>query len=85
MPDLDSESLQRFLEQYTSTFTPELARHFSELPPSDELQKRLDELGQKSNEGTLTEEERSEYATYVEAMDVLALLRTRTQGADSDG
>ena len=58
MPDLDSDSLQRFLEQYTSTFTPELARHFSKLPPSDELQKRLDELGEKSNEGTLTEEER---------------------------
>jgi hypothetical protein len=44
-----------------------------------ELQARLDELGEKANEGLLTEEERSEYLTYVEAMDVIALLRVKSQ------
>jgi hypothetical protein len=68
---LDSTSLHRFLEHFTGTFTPELARHFAQLPPSPEFQARLDELAEKANEGTLTEE----YATYVEAMDVIALLR----------
>jgi len=79
MTTLDSTSLHRFLQQFTDTFTPELARHFSSLPPSPELQRRLDELGEKANEGTLTEEERQEYATYVEVMDVLALLRVKAQ------
>jgi len=77
---LDSGSLRRFLEQFTETFTPELAEHFANLPPHPELQARLDELGEKANEGTLTEEERSEYQTYVEAMDVIALLRVEAQG-----
>jgi hypothetical protein len=83
MADLDSTSFHRFLEQYTATFTPELAKHFAQLPPNAELQKRLDELGDKANEGTLTEDERCEYDTYVETMDVLALLRAKTLAKDS--
>jgi hypothetical protein len=77
---LDSTSLHRFLEQFTETFTPELAEHFVNLPPHPALQSRLDELGDKANEGTLTEAERSEYQTYVEALDVIALLRVKSQG-----
>lgn len=85
---LDRSSLHRFLEQFTNTFTPELAEHFAKLPTNPELQARLDELGSKANEGTLTEPERSEYETYVEAMDVIALLRVKSQinrlgGSDS--
>lgn len=74
---LDSSSLHRFLEQFTETFTPELAEHFVNLPPHPELQARLEELGEKANEGALTEPERSEYETYVEAMDVIELLRVK--------
>ena len=78
MATLDSNSLHWFLEQFTDTFTPELADHFASLPPSPELQERLDELGERANDGTLTEDERREYATYVEAMDVIALLRVKS-------
>jgi hypothetical protein len=74
---LDSTSFEKFLGQFTSRFTPELAEHFATLPPDPEFQARLDELGAKANEGTLTEEERTEYSTYVEAMDVVALLRVK--------
>ncbi|MDA1049997.1 MAG: hypothetical protein O3C40_05895 [Planctomycetota bacterium] len=75
MATLDSTSLHRYLQQLTATFTPELAQHFASLPPSVEFQIRLDELGEKANEGTLSDEERQEYETYVEAMDVVAELR----------
>ena len=75
MATLDSTSLRSFLEQFTETFTPELAQHFANPPPNPEFQAILDDLGRKANEGTLTEEERREYETYVEAMDVIALLR----------
>jgi hypothetical protein len=74
---LDSRSFEKFLKQFTDRFTPELAEHFATLPPDPEFQARLDELGTKANDGTLTDEERSEYATYVEAMDVVALLRVK--------
>jgi biopolymer transport protein ExbD len=83
MATLDSDSLQRFLKQFTETITPELANHFANLPLNREFQQLLDELGQKANDATLTEDERREYETYVEVMDVLALLRvnvTRKSG-----
>lgn len=85
MAVLDSTSLHRFLEQFTDTFTPELARHFADTPPHPELQERLDELGEKANEGTLSDAERQEYATYVEAMDVIALLRVKALADAADG
>jgi hypothetical protein len=78
MATLDSTSLRRFLEQFAETLTPELAEHFANLPPNPEFQALLDDLGAKANEGTLTEEERREYETYVEVMDVFALLRVHT-------
>ena len=85
MAVLDSTSLHRFLEHFTGTFTPELARHFAQLPPSPQFQARLDELAEKANEGTLTEEERREYATYVQAMDVIALLRIKASSEFAGG
>lgn len=75
---LDSASFEKFLEQFTSRFTPELAQHFATLSPDPEFQAHLDQLGAKANDGTLTDAERSEYATYVEAMDVVALLRVKS-------
>jgi hypothetical protein len=82
---LDSTSFERFLKQFTDKFTPELAEHFATMPPDPEFQARLDELGAKANEGTLTDEERSEYATYVEAMDVVALLRVKALARSNTG
>ncbi|NLX54206.1 MAG: hypothetical protein GXY58_03745 [Planctomycetaceae bacterium] len=74
---LDSVSLEKYLRQLTDRFTPELVEHFATLPPDPAFQARLDELGEKANEGALTDDEHREYATYIEAMDVIALLRVR--------
>ena len=79
MTTLDSTSLHRILDGFTDTFTPELAEHFANLPPSSDVQARLDELGEKANEGLLTEAERSEYETYVEVLDVIARLRVKAE------
>ncbi len=77
MTVLDSASLHKFLVHFTDTLTPELAEHFVELPSDLEFQQRLDELGSLANEGVLSDEERREYDTYIEAMDVIALLRVK--------
>lgn len=78
MTVLDSASLHKFLLHFMETLTPELASHFSNLLVDQNFQLRLDELGSKANEGMLTEEEKREYDTYIEAMDVVALLRAKT-------
>jgi hypothetical protein len=82
---LDSTSLETYLKQFTGRFTPELAEHFASIEPAPIFQARLDELGEKANEGTLTEKERSEYETFVHAMDVVALLRVRALAQSKKG
>lgn len=77
MTVLDSTSLHKFLLHFTDTLTPELADHFVKLPRDADFQQRLDELGGLANEGALSEEERREYDTYIQAMDVIALLRVK--------
>lgn len=78
MAVLDSSSLHRFLVHFTDTLTPELAFHFSKTPFDPEFQQRLDDLGCKANEGILSGDEQREYDTYIEAMDVIALLRVKS-------
>ncbi len=77
MTVLDSASLHRFLLHFADSLTPELAEQFISLPADPDFQRRLEELGSLANEGELTEEERREYDTYIEAMDVIALVRVK--------
>jgi hypothetical protein len=75
-----STALADFVEHLTDSFTPELARHFSELPqPNPEFQAVLDDLASKANEGTLSDEESATYARYSEYMDFLALMRLKAK------
>ncbi len=78
MATLDSDALHNFLVQFTDQFSPELAEHFVSMPRNEQLQARLDELASKANEGSLSSEEQREYDTYVEALDVIALLRAKS-------
>ena len=73
-------TLGKFIDHLTRGFTPELAKHFAELPkPNPEFQARLDELAEKANEGTLSLEEAREYDKYVEYMDFIALMRLKAR------
>lgn len=78
MSVLDSASLHKFLVHFTETLTPELATHFSNLATDPEFQLRLNELGAMANDGKLPEDEQREYDTYIEGMDVIALLRVNS-------
>ena len=75
-----AHTLERFVDHLTRGFTPELARHFAELPkPDPEFQARLDELATKANEGSLSSEEAVEYDKYVEYMDFVAYMRLKAR------
>lgn len=75
-----ADTLERFVDHLTRGFTPELAKHFAELPkPNPEFQARLDELASKANEGSLSPEETAEYDKYVECMDFVAYMRLKAR------
>jgi hypothetical protein len=73
-------TLGKFVDHLTRGFTPELAKHFAEIPePNPEFQARLDELAEKANEGMLSPEEAREYDKYIEYMDFVALMRLKAR------
>lgn len=59
--------------------TPELAQRIAELLALPEAQARLDELADKCNEGELTPEEAAEYDSYVDAIDLIAVLQAQAR------
>jgi hypothetical protein len=73
-------ALEKFIDHLTRGFTPELAKHFAELPkPDQEFQARFNELAEKANAGALSVQEAAEYEKYIEYMDFIALLRIKAR------
>jgi len=67
--------LDQVLDPMADCLTPEVAKRILSVSLEPKRQTRIDELAEKANEGTLSEEERREYADYVEAMDVVGILK----------
>ena len=59
----------------------ESAQRLAELAVDDQLQERVDILAERANEGILTPEERSEYETFVDVSDLIAILRIKARRA----
>ena len=76
---LDSIALHRVLEPLAACFTPAVAQQVAGLRADPVFQARLDELADKCTEGLLTEPERSEYESYVRALDVIAILQAKAR------
>ena len=71
--------LDRFLEPLTDCFTDEVADRIVRLRPDPLLQRRVDELAAKANEGELSVEESLEYAETIEANDLVALIKAKAR------
>lgn len=63
-----------------SLLTVDLAERIVDLRADEALQSRLDELGDKCNEGLLTPDEREEYDTYVAAINYISILQAKARG-----
>ena len=73
-------NLNAMLDPVTACLTPEVARRITQVRlDDDETMLRLDELREKANEGTLTDDERSEYEGFVDAQDIIALLKLKAR------
>jgi hypothetical protein len=71
--------LDRMLEPLSNCFTPEVAARLVQLRPDPRLQARIDELADKCTEGDLTDDERTEYETYVRAGNLIAILQAKAR------
>ena len=71
--------LDNFLNPIAEILTHESANRLAELRIDSASQVRLDQLAEKSTEGVLTDEERTEYEAYIHAIDFLAVLQAQAK------
>ena len=71
--------LDRLLEPFADCLTPEVAAKVADLRADDATQARIDYLADRANDGLLSDEERDEYAGYLHAIDVIAVLQAKAR------
>jgi hypothetical protein len=71
--------LDRLLEPFAGCLSLDVAAKLGDLRADDTMQDRIDYLAERSNEGLLTAEERDEYAGYLHAIDVIAVLQAKAR------
>lgn len=74
-----ADIFSRVIDPSNPTLTPAAARALLELGYSQADHQRMAELAEKSNQGTLTTEERDELEGYVFVGDVLAMLKSKAR------
>lgn len=78
-----SAVLDELFDPVSQCLTPEVARRIAGLRASPRVQQTLDELAEKSTEGTLTEAEQADYETYVRAINFIGLLQAKARAVIS--
>ena len=74
-----TDYLSTYLEPIAEELTPHQAERILAIKPAAAVLARVEELGDKANEGTLTPEERAEYEYYVDVDDVIGLLKAKAR------
>ena len=72
-------ALDQLLNPASGFLTPQSAQKLVDWKVSDELRKRVEELGRKANLGVLTEEEDVEYRAYLDDAEVISLMQAKTR------
>lgn len=71
--------IDSLLDPVSRCFTAETARALAELKGDEVMQRRIEELAEKANEGELTEGERRDYETYVHVGNIIAILQAKVR------
>ncbi|MEX0866689.1 MAG: hypothetical protein WD030_04975 [Pirellulales bacterium] len=70
---------EQMLQPATDCLTPEVAQRIVSARLGAATQARIDELATKANQGALSEEERDEYAQFVEYIDLLGVIKAKAR------
>jgi hypothetical protein len=77
--DGEAKLWARLIESQPDDITPETAKYFLRLGFSEEDQIRMQDLAQKSEEGSLTEPEAREFDTYLHIGNLLAVMQSKAR------
>jgi hypothetical protein len=79
MNEEEHNVLGRLLDPISKCFNSESARALVDLRADPVAQARIAELADKCDEGTLTEQERQQYETYVHFGNLIAILQAKAR------
>lgn len=71
--------LDRLLQPLVNLLPADVAARIADLRADEATQERIDYLADRASEGALSNEERAEYAGYVQAIDVIAALQAKAR------
>ncbi len=71
--------LDRYLDPVTQAFSPDVARKILDLRPDAGVLARVEQLGDKSDSGTLSASERDEYQSLADAGTLISLLKAKAR------
>ena len=71
--------LEHLLDRMSSLLTAEMARELVDFRYDAETQAKIAELADKANQGSLTAQEREQYAQYIEVGDLIGILIARAR------
>jgi len=75
----DRALLDQLLDPFTQCLDAESARRVIAFGISPAVEQRVNVLAQRANEGTLTEDERTDYEALINAADFIAILKLKAQ------
>lgn len=71
--------LDRYLDPVAQAFSPDVAQKILDLKPDDGVLARVEQLGEKSDSGTLSATEQNEYQSLADAGTLIALLKAKAR------
>jgi len=71
--------LDDILEPVTNAFSRDVAQAILDIKAGEFAQARIADLAEKCNDGILTPEEKAEYESYVNAVDVVSVLQSKAR------
>lgn len=75
----DAALLDELMDPLGQCLTPEVARQIVQLRASPSLETRVQQLAEKSNEGTLSAEEHAQYETIVRFTKFISVLQSKAR------
>jgi len=74
-----AEILDRVLDPFTECLSAEAAQKIVDFHPDQETQSSIDDLAAKADRGQLSDEERALYQEYIEAFDLVAIVKSKAR------
>jgi hypothetical protein len=84
-PTIDNTLIDQLLDPFTELFSPEAAKSIVDFRADSNTQSLIDELAEKANQGTATEQELAQYERLVDAATLIGIMQAKARKALRNG